>query len=72
MRSAITLILFSFCEVARAKVAVFCQNRFATVTDAYSRELGVLQAYNVSQTDGRTFVWRCGYSFLPFIKLGTC
>jgi hypothetical protein len=72
MRSAITLILFSFCKVASAKVAVFWENSFPTVKDAYSREPGVLQTYNVSQTNGRTFVWRSRYSFLPFIKLGTC
>ncbi len=158
MRYVITLVLFSFCKLADAKVAVFWQNGFPTVSsqpisrqalerafkgeepvfvdlqglksanlpaeadllimpygsafpaeawssihgylkrggnllviggqpfrvpvstvdgnfqegqpqDAYSRELGILHTYDVPQTDGRTFAWKAGYSFLPATKI---
>src|SRR3954453_7994712 len=37
--------------------------------DAYSRELGIVHTYQAPQTDGKTFAWKAGYSFLPPIEL---
>ena len=37
--------------------------------DAYSREIGILHTYQAPQTDGKTFVWKTGYSFLPSPEL---